>query len=735
MKDFLTENKQWGLRNVSKFSYKIYWSFVKTSVWLYARNHNNLYPDFIKLASRIERLLRLSGPSFAVLYLKEAHRLTMKTLAGETPEPLKEVRVAMRRGLPLIVPGSLRLLMESKDRVVIKIVLSFLSIFRVLPAWPKLKLETITKPHTGLVKSLPELPLVFRWLEAGYIDRKVYESYFRKEKTLFTEANRLLRLTTAGPNHKLQFAGYPLDALAFRENPVLLKWFKVFAMNTHHKDLWECLQDDINAWTDTPKALGKPSAMELLKSINDRLEYSSLRLGKLSLKKEAAGKVRVFAMVDAWTQSVLAPLHSSLFSILRNIEQDGTFNQLAPVRKLMDKGLKEMYSYDLSAATDRLPIDLQVDILSLLYNNRETAEAWKALLIDRDYHLSNAEFPEANGVYRYAVGQPMGALSSWAMLALTHHLIVQIAALRVGYKGWFEDYAVLGDDIVIANKTVAQAYLVIMEMLGVDINLSKSVQSTVGGCEFAKKLIVSGVDYSPFGVKELFEFIRSPRHFKDYVLNNSVLDLNLIEFDYYSASQFLTSLVQDKRQSMRPKWFRTVMSTWWDLLGLFGLNLTKGLSPLLTEQAIDSLNSEESRLFDDTLRTVLKDAISRGWFTAFEKDVNQYNLLKRKFLKIPEMHFPSADRLLSLFARDMGTHLYRPHVDFDKLTTEELLVLAFSDLSYLTDPFEPTKRQANTHKSKSLVLSKEICRVLATERPHLFLKLMQNSQAFSRLKN
>lgn len=28
---------------------------------------------------------------------------------------------------------------------------------------------------------------------------------------------------------------------------------------------------------------------------------------------------------------------------------------------------------------------------------------------------------------RYAVGQPMGALSSWAMLAFTHHAIVQWA--------------------------------------------------------------------------------------------------------------------------------------------------------------------------------------------------------------------------------------------------------------------------------------------------------------------
>lgn len=101
----------------------------------------------------------------------------------------------------------------------------------------------------------------------------------------------------------------------------------------------------------------------------------------------------------------------------------------------MDKGLEEMYSFDLSAATDRLPIAIQTELLSLLYNNEETAEAWARLLVDRDYILDSKQFPDAKGKYRYAVGQPMGALSSWAMLALTHHMIVQIAALRVGHIG------------------------------------------------------------------------------------------------------------------------------------------------------------------------------------------------------------------------------------------------------------------------------------------------------------
>lgn len=43
------------------------------------------------------------------------------------------------------------------------------------------------------------------------------------------------------------------------------------------------------------------------------------------------------------------------------------------------------------------------------------------------------------------------------MLALTHHYIVAIAARRVGILD-FNHYAVLGDDIVIANDLVAASY-------------------------------------------------------------------------------------------------------------------------------------------------------------------------------------------------------------------------------------------------------------------------------------
>jgi len=90
--------------------------------------------------------------------------------------------------------------------------------------------------------------------------------------------------------------------------------------------------------------------------------------GQISLKEEAAGKLRVFAMVDNLTQSILRPLHDALFGLLRLIPNDGTFDQDASVRRSADKASKYgcAYSFDLSAATDRLPAAVSAKVLSNL---------------------------------------------------------------------------------------------------------------------------------------------------------------------------------------------------------------------------------------------------------------------------------------------------------------------------------------------------------------------------------
>lgn len=93
------------------------------------------------------------------------------------------------------------------------------------------------------------------------------------------------------------------------------------------------------------------------------------------------------------------------------------------------------------------------------------------------------------------------------MLAITHHVIVKYAALRVSIKD-FEDYCILGDDIVIANDKVAESYLEVMSTLGLEINRQKSVESERFS-EFAKNLLGYDVDYTPLGPGLILQAIRS----------------------------------------------------------------------------------------------------------------------------------------------------------------------------------------------------------------------------------
>lgn len=66
---------------------------------------------------------------------------------------------------------------------------------------------------------------------------------------------------------------------------------------------------------------------------------------------------------------ILSPLHDAIFDILRKLNQDGTFDQQKPLDNLIAKGITghKFSSFDLSAATDRIPIDIQRDILNILY--------------------------------------------------------------------------------------------------------------------------------------------------------------------------------------------------------------------------------------------------------------------------------------------------------------------------------------------------------------------------------
>lgn len=512
-------------------------------------------------AKNVAKMYRTMGSKGTAIYLKACYVVTQHIAGGmkdQSPWALGANVSRTRRGVPRIINRQQRCLLLKGDVATVRFWLSLFSLYRVLEFKGTLKLATITKPGIDISDFLIGWNT---WVPVFYDKiRSITGDEWKMDPSFALTPYSIPFIRKASPNSGgwASVMALPWDVALFGAHSgmrsALLEWLKLtdgLEMVWGLKKLWKlialkasfAIEDFLKdgkyseKWTQRYKTPGQVEnvfplwfrmrgcPLRWMKIHHNRDEAERLAwylefhwgkplfFGKLGFKEEP-GKIRVFAMVNLITQTLLYPLHKWIFERLRMVPTDGTFNQTAPVERLIGKFNKEGHwvaSYDLSAATDRLPLALQVDLLKPILGER-LCWLWAYLLVGQPYGLPRSAKSWNLGFdrVRYAVGQPMGAFSSWAMLALTHHALVQYAAFRVlKQPGWFLLYAVLGDDVVIADRRVAQEYLKVMASIGVEIGLAKSLVSNQGSLEFAKRTWINGRDATPVSLAEMLVALRS----------------------------------------------------------------------------------------------------------------------------------------------------------------------------------------------------------------------------------
>lgn len=95
-------------------------------------------------------------------------------------------------------------------------------------------------------------------------------------------------------------------------------------------------------------------------------------------------------------------MHDYLFKVIKTIPSDCSFDQLSGRSLSQVKGVK--VSADLTAATDRFPIQVQKNLLTAL-TNETFSDAWVHTMVGYPFKLKQH-------VVTYSSGQPMGAHSS-----------------------------------------------------------------------------------------------------------------------------------------------------------------------------------------------------------------------------------------------------------------------------------------------------------------------------------
>jgi len=352
-----------------------------------------------------------------------------------------------------------------------------------------------------------------------------------------------------GPNGPC-FAGSPLDAKALMEykmsnGDILFDVIEELAYETSNSSLIDYMNH----------------IRKVVSSSNEEITTEEVYTGRLSIKQEHSGKSRIIAIVDQFTQSCLKCMHEHHFEILDGYKEDGTKDQEAASEIARQMTLEAcdhntiVSSQDLTEATNALPMDLQIEIISQMYGNK-VAKLWYRISCDREFY-----YPAEDRMIRYAVGNGMGTYTSWSMLALTNHMIARTAMLEayVPYQKDLYHYLIIGDDFCCRNIYLAEVYSDIFQSIGVTISVMKGYTfrtseyyiqyGTIEGMpqvvELAKRVYLNGWEITAIRPKELFEFFGEPIHFTSVV--NKVFSRNFYTLDCKKLTQLADLTYQPEK--------------------------------------------------------------------------------------------------------------------------------------------------------------------------------------------
>lgn len=456
----------------------------------------------------IFKMLKNNGTLYTVKHLKQARLHITRYLCGQ-PLLINDINLGVdESGFPKMFIF-MKEYIDSGNIEKIKFIFTLLNISRTI--YPKknekipINYNTITDP----LKTKKEYIIPI-----GFIKRFVKDFNLYLERP-YTSINDIFISTKAGPNGPSTLSA--IKTLNYLDNKQI-GWIS----SLMDKDL-------------SLLFIKMCQFVGLYYGIIEKLSWSKIPWsiknlpcsGRLSIVHDPECKERIIAISDYWSQLVLKPINDGIFKLLKTLPCDRTYTQDPCINKTTDD---HFWSLDLTAATDRFPISLQRRLLEIIYQDSNFANIWKNLLTDREYFT-----PDGNPI-KYMVGQPMGAYSSWATFTLTHHLVVQYCAyLNNIYP--FNNYIILGDDIVIYDDKVAKTYIKVIAKLGVDLSLAKTHVSK-DTYEFAKRWIKGSKELSGVPLRGLVENLSNP-----FIIYTILYDYFIIKKNLYMARESLFSIV------------------------------------------------------------------------------------------------------------------------------------------------------------------------------------------------
>jgi hypothetical protein len=458
------------------------------------------------MSAHLMHILRHHGALGLTLYLKNSLIVLNKFLSGEPLQSTWDLKFAMRLqgGLPAWFPSPVRKGIRDGSYRTIRLISSLCYLYKGFYAQPVPTISSIFAPEMNPNGSIRG------WLDLfqTFLQDEFFPKLFGVNHQIIPTSDQVPPLiTSSGPSGGTGISGALRDAWVWHCN--------------RYSGLYASLEVVLGMTGNTAALgflhhgfVGSDLARQLLpmkvhrkykRDGYDSVLYDGrkpMALSRLHLITEAAGKVRVIAILDYISQWAFRPMHDLLMTFLSTLSQDATLDQslgLERFKRQVSSRRGVFHSLDISAATDRIPHQLYEILLGVLCGGY-FARHYMRLLRRRNF-VTPRELPL--DFVKYGRGQPMGALSSFPLLGMVHHAIVQFSAYETNQFP-FQDYCIVGDDLVIFDEfgqpPVAPAYLANCKLLGIPINRTKTYSSE-HFYNFISRSFLNGIEVTPASVR------------------------------------------------------------------------------------------------------------------------------------------------------------------------------------------------------------------------------------------
>jgi hypothetical protein len=285
----------------------------------------------------------------------------------------------------------------------------------------------------------------------------------------------------------------------------------------------------------------------------------------------------------------------------------------------------------------------------------------------------------------------MGAYASWPLCSLAHHLVVEYSAYKAGINSSKEIYRLIGDDVIITDEKTAQNYQEIIQSLGIEINLGKTViskqASDYSSAEVAKQLYLNGTCLSPVTPG----FIRDIR--KPYMLNTCMKVL-MDRYDFLSnqAPADIIDLFYSKRKHRKHKKISWLLCS----------NPINGIirpgNPGYDE--FSPWTERDLRTIEDDYFVLISDGLSNKAIASIEESFS-------RMLSGPPSASGAETSAIPHVSRDIQEQLNDMLEEIDQLSMEDLVETVVTKYDFVPDPNAPYRDRKETRQKRlsSVIIS------------------------------